>query len=70
MGVNDPMLYPGHAERLKGAVHVVLGAFALTAGLYNAGAWLSRRDRHLATNVAVYAMVMVYEARQVWRHLR
>jgi hypothetical protein len=38
-------------------------------GLYNAAAWLGRRDQHLAVNAVLYSMLTIWEQRHVAHHL-
>jgi hypothetical protein len=47
---------------------MALGVAAL-CGIYNAAAWLSRRERHLAVNAVLYAALVVFERRHVAHHL-
>jgi hypothetical protein len=39
-------------------------------GLYNAAAWLRRRDAHLAVNALLYAALVAWEQKHVAHHLR
>ena len=69
MTVDLPVLKCGHYEPLKLAVHgVALGLFAL-CGTYNALAWLSRRERHLAANTILYGALIVWERQHVAHHM-
>jgi hypothetical protein len=63
------MLQCGNCERLKTGVHVVVFGLAAVCGLYNAAAWLSRRQRHLAVNAVLYAALMAWEQQHVAHHL-
>jgi hypothetical protein len=64
-----PILQRGSCEPLKAGVHAAaLGLFALM-GLYNAAAWLSRRQRHLAVNAVLYSALIVVEQKHVGHHL-
>ena len=45
-----------------------LGLAAL-CGLYNAAAWLSRREQHLALNTVMYAALIAIEQRHVAHHI-
>jgi hypothetical protein len=38
-------------------------------GLYNAAAWLARRERHLAVNALLYAALTAWEQQHVAHHL-
>ena len=64
------VLQCGECEPLKAGVHA--SAFALSAvmGLYNAAAWLSRRDTHLAVNAVLYTMLAAWEHHHVAHHVR
>ena len=64
-----PILQRGSCEPLKAGVHAAaLGLFAIM-GLYNAAAWLSRRQRHLAVNAALYSALIFVEQKHVKQHL-
>jgi hypothetical protein len=39
-------------------------------GLYNAAAWVNRRERHLAVNAVVYGLAVAWERRLVAHHVR
>jgi hypothetical protein len=63
------VLQRGSCEPLKAAIHgTALGLFAVM-GLYNAAAWLMRRQPHLAVNAALYSTLTVWERRHVTNHL-
>jgi ADP-ribosylglycohydrolase len=63
------VLQCGSCEPLKASVHgAALGLFAVM-GLYNAAAWLSRREQHLAINAVLYAVLAAWEQQQVARHV-
>lgn len=63
------MLQCGSCEPLKMGVHATaLGLFAVM-GLYNAAAWLTRREQHLAVNAIVYTALMAWEQKHVAHHL-
>ena len=69
MTVSLPILKHGSCEPFKAVVHgVSLGLFALM-GLYNAAAWINRRERHLAVNAVIYGLGVAWEQRLVARHL-
>jgi hypothetical protein len=38
--------------------------------MYNAAAWINRRERHLVLNTLVYALGFAWERRLVTRHLQ
>lgn len=64
-----PILDVGSCEPLKAAVHgVALGLCALM-GLYNAAAWLKRRQSHLAINAVIYLAATCWEQRHVSQHI-
>ena len=64
------VLQCGSCEPLKAGVHgTALGLFAVM-GLYNAAAWLARREQHLAVNAVLYAALTAWEQIQVARHLQ
>ena len=63
------VLQCGSCEPLKASVHgTALGLFAVM-GLYNAAAWLSRREQHLAINAVLYTVLAAWEQQQVARHV-
>jgi hypothetical protein len=69
MTVPLPILKQGACEPFKAVVHgASLGLCALM-GLYNAAAWINRRERHLAVNAAVYLLAVAWERRLVAHHL-
>jgi len=64
-----PVLQCGSCEPLKASVHgTALGLFAVM-GLYNAAAWLARREQHLAVNAILYAALTAWEQQQVAHHI-
>lgn len=69
MEIELRILQCGSCEPLKIGVHA--GAFGLAAicGLYNAIAWLSRREPHLAFNAVLYAALTAWETEHVRHHL-
>lgn len=69
MTVPLPILQKGSCEPFKAAVHgTSLGLFAIM-GLYNAAAWINRRERHLAVNAVIYALGVAWERRLVAQHI-
>jgi len=66
----ERFLQPGEGEMLKGAVHAAVCGLALVCGVYNAAAWLTRRERHLGVNAVLYAGLAVWEAAHVRHHAR
>ena len=65
---NPQVLYSGHCELFKAAVHgLALGTAALCVG-YNLAAWLCRRERHLAINAVVYGAAVLWEREHIRHH--
>jgi hypothetical protein len=64
-----PILYPGSCEPLKAVIHGTALGLAALMGLYNAAAWLRRRQSHLAVNAVIYLAAMCWEQRHVAHHL-
>lgn len=63
------VLYVGQCEPLKAVVHgVLMGSVALCA-LYNAAAWLRRREPHLGINAVLYGGAVLWEYTHVQQHL-
>ncbi len=63
------MLQSGSCEPLKASVHATALGLCVVMGLYNAAAWLMRREQHLAVNAVVYAALTAWEQKHVARHL-
>ncbi len=63
------ILQNGNCERVKTGVHATVLGLAVVCGLYNAAAWLSRRQVHLAVNFVLYAMLAAWEQQHVVHHL-
>ena len=63
------MLEVGQCEPLKAAVHGVLLATVAVCAVYNAAAWLKRRQPHLAINAVVYGAAVLWEHAHVMHHL-
>ena len=59
----------GACEELKLGVHAMALGLAALCGLYNAAAWLSRREQHLAVNVVLYTALIAFEQRHVSHHM-
>jgi hypothetical protein len=59
---------PGSCEPLKRDVHRALGLLAGVCCVYNAGAFLARRQPHSAMNVLVYALIVALEHAHVDHH--
>jgi len=69
MTLDMKVLKCGNCEELKLGVHATALAIATVCGLYNAAAWLSRREQHLAVNAALYAALIAFEQRHVAHHI-
>lgn len=69
MTVSLGVLQNGSCERLKAGVHATALGLAALMGLYNAAAWLSRRQAHLAVNTVLYAVLTAWEQKHVSHHL-
>jgi len=59
----------GNCEELKLGVHATALGLAALCGIYNAAAWLSRREQHLALNAVMYAALIAVEQRHVAHHI-
>jgi hypothetical protein len=64
------VLQCGECETLKAGVHASALALVAVMGLYNAAAWLTRRDPHLAINAVLYAALAAWEQKHVAHHVR
>ncbi len=69
MTVTLGVLQCGSCERLKAGVHATALGLAALMGLYNAAAWLSRRQPHLAVNTVLYIALTAWEQQHVSHHL-
>lgn len=69
MTMGLPILKCGNCEELKLGVHATALGLAAICGLYNAAAWLSRREQHLAVNAVLYAALIAFEQRHVAHHI-
>jgi hypothetical protein len=69
MTMDMKVLQCGNCEELKLGVHGLALGVAALCGLYNAAAWLSRREQHLAVNTVLYAALIVFEQRHVVHHI-
>jgi hypothetical protein len=65
-----PILRPGSCEPFKAGVHGAALGLAAVMGLYNAAAWLQRRERHLWINTLVYALAIAFEQKHVSHHVQ
>jgi len=63
------ILQCGNCEHLKLGVHASAFGLAAIMGLYNAAAWLSRRETHLAINTVLYVALTAWEREHVLHHL-
>ena len=68
--MNLTVLQCGECEPLKASVHGSALALSALMGLYNAAAWLKRRDAHLAVNAVFYAALVAWEHKHLAHHLR
>lgn len=59
----------GSCESLKAGVHALALGVAALMSLYNAAAWLRRREQHLALNAVLYGALTEWERHQVTHHL-
>jgi len=64
----DPVFCAKQQEEFKLGVHLGLFGLAMTCGLYNLGAYIARRETHLALNVGIYGGVVAWEVDQIRRH--
>src|SRR5882757_2047308 len=69
MTMDLKVLKCGNCEELKLGVHGLTLGIAALCGLYNAAAWLSRREQHLAINAVLYAALIAFEQRHVSHHI-
>ena len=69
MTMDLPVLKCGNCEPLKLGVHAGALGLAALCGVYNAAAWLSRREPHLAVNTVLYTMLSIWEQQHVVHHL-
>ncbi len=63
------VLDSGRCEPMKAAVHGVLLATMGVCLVYNAAAWLRRRQRHLAVNAVIYSAGVLWEGSHIAHHL-
>jgi hypothetical protein len=68
--MNLTVLQCGECEPLKAGVHGSALALSALMGLYNAAAWLKRRDAHLAVNAVFYIALTAWEHKHLAHHLR
>ena len=60
----------GCCELFKAGVHGAAFGLAAVMGLYNAAAWVRRREPHLAVNAILYAALTAWEHQHMAHHLR
>jgi hypothetical protein len=63
------VLQCGNCEPLKLGVHAGALGLSVVCGLYNAAAWLARRETHLAVNAVLYTALSFWEQQHVAQHL-
>jgi hypothetical protein len=69
MTMDLEVLKCGNCERVKLGVHGLALGLAALCGAYNAAAWLSRREQHLAINAVLYAVLIAFEHQHVSHHI-
>jgi hypothetical protein len=69
MNMQLTVLRCGSCEPLKAGVHAAALGLSAVMGIYNAAAWLSRREVHLAVNAVLYTMLTAWEQQHVAHHL-
>ena len=69
MTMDLKVLKCGNCEELKLGVHALALGVAALCGLYNAAAWMSRRERHLAINTVMYAALIAIEQQHAAHHI-
>jgi hypothetical protein len=69
MTMDLPLLQCGKCEPLKLSVHAGMLGISTLCLAYNAAAWLSRRQTHLAVNTVLYSCLTIWEQRHVAHHL-
>jgi hypothetical protein len=69
MTMDLEVLECGKCEELKLGIHATALGLVALMGLYNAAAWLSRRQGHLAFNAVMYAALTVWEQQHVAHHI-
>jgi hypothetical protein len=68
MTMDMKVLKCGNCEEVKLGVHAMALGLAALCGAYNAAAWLSRREKHLAVNAILYAALIAFEHQHVAHH--
>jgi hypothetical protein len=69
MTMDLKVLKCGNCEEMKLGVHALALGVAALCGAYNAAAWLSRREPHLAVNTVMYAALIAFEQQHVSHHI-
>ena len=69
MTMDLEVLKCGNCERVKLGVHGLALGLAALCGAYNAAAWWSRREQHLAVNAVLYAVLIAFEHQHVSQHI-
>ena len=69
MTIDLKVLKCGNCEPLKLGVHGLALGLAAVCALYNAAAWVSRREHHLAVNAVLYAALIAFERQHVSHHI-
>jgi hypothetical protein len=69
MAMDLKVLNCGTCEELKAGVHATALGLVALMGVYNAAAWLTRRQRHLAFNAVMYAVLAAWEHQHVTHHI-
>jgi hypothetical protein len=69
MTMDLKVLECGKCEPLKLGVHAAALGIAALCGVYNAAAWLRRREQHLAINTVLYAALIAFEQCHVAHHI-
>ena len=63
------MVRVGENEALKASVHGAVGLLAAVCTVYNAAAFVTRRQVHLGFNVLLYGGLTYWEYRRLREHL-
>jgi hypothetical protein len=69
MTIHLSVLRCGSCEPLKAGFHATALGIVAIMGLYNAAAWLARREGHLAVNAVLYTALTAWEQHHVAHHL-